>query len=165
MALGDIIPKRKSSELSRRDWDTPFDTLHREMDKLFDVFSRGEIEPLSWLTTRENAFAPRVNVTEDEQSIRVTAELPGMDEKDVEVTVSRDAVLIKGEKKAEREDKGKGYYRMERSFGSFSRMIPLSTDIDEDKVEAKFSKGVLTVRLPKTIEAQSAYKKVEIKGE
>jgi HSP20 family protein len=166
MALGNIIPK-KSSELSlRKGFEYPFEALHREMDRLFDNFSRGnEIEPLGWLSLRETGFSPKVNVTEDDQSIRVTAELPGMDEKDIEVTVGRDSLTLKGEKKSEREEKGKGYYRMERSFGSFARTIPLSAEIDEEKVDAKFSKGVLTIRLPKTIEAQSAYRKIEVKGE
>jgi HSP20 family protein len=167
MALGDILPKRKSSELSvRRDFDSPFEALHREMDRLFDSFASGiTLEPLGWLGPRMGGFSPRLDVTEDEQAIKVTAELPGMDEKDIDVTLTKDSLILKGEKKAEKEDKGKGYYRAERSFGSFTRTIPLTAEIDEDKVEAKFTKGVLTIRLPKTIEAQAAYKKIEVKGE
>jgi HSP20 family protein len=166
MALSDMIQKRKSTELgSRRPVEHPFDVLHREMDRLFDAFAGGHMEPFSLLEMRDAGFSPRINVTEDDESINISAELPGMDEKDIELTVGKDAVILTGEKKSEKENKGKGYYRMERSYGTFSRTIPLSSEVDEDRVEARFSRGVLNVKLPKTVEAQSAYKKVEIKGE
>lgn len=166
MAIGDLIPKKRRDELATRfDFEHPFDALHREMDSLFNSFAKGmDIMPFG-LGIRQGGFMPKVNVAEDEKALTVTAELPGMDEKDVEVTLTKDSVTLKGEKKAEKEEKDKGYYRMERSFGSFIRTIPLEVEIDQDKVEAKFSKGVLTIKLPKTIQAQAAYKKIEVKGE
>ncbi len=166
MAIGDLIPKKRRDELAARvDFEHPFDALHREMDSLFNSFAKGmDIVPFG-PGAKAGGFMPKVNVVEDDKALTITAELPGMDEKDIEVTLTKDSVTLKGEKKAEKEEKEKGYYRMERSFGSFTRTIPLAAEIDEDKVEAKFSKGVLNVKLPKTIQAQAAYKKVEVKGE
>ncbi|HSV26920.1 MAG TPA: Hsp20/alpha crystallin family protein [Sedimentisphaerales bacterium] len=166
MVIGDLIPKKRRDELtSRVDLENPFEALHREMDSLFNSFAKGmDIVPFG-LGIRQSGFMPKVNVAEDEKALTVTAELPGMDEKDIEVTLTKDSMTLKGEKKAEKEEKDKGYYRMERSFGSFTRTIPLSAEIDEDKVEAKFGKGVLTIKMPKTVRAQAAYKKIEVKGE
>jgi HSP20 family protein len=166
MTLVDITPKKIRNELAARmGSENPFDALHREMDSLFNSFTKGmDIAPFG-LIARQSGFMPRVNVAEDDKAVTVTAELPGMDEKDIEVTLARDSITLKGEKKAEKEEKEKGYYRMERSFGSFARTIPLESEIDENKVEAKFSKGVLSVKLPKTPVAQAAYKKIEVKGE
>jgi len=88
-----------------------------------------------------------------------------MDEKDVEVLLSDDALTIKGEKKEEKEDKGKNYYHVERSFGSFQRVIPLPPGIDFQKAEAAFKKGILSISLPKTAEAKARGKKIAIKSE
>ncbi len=88
--------------------------------------------------------------------------MPGLDEKDVEVSLSNDTLTISGEKKAEKEDKGENYYRLERSYGSFQRVIPLSTEIEADKVEAAFKNGVLQITLPK-LHLGEGVKKVQIK--
>ncbi len=163
MTLKDLIPTRKRSVPVRHE-ESPFETLRREMDSLFDSFSRAfDIEPF-W-ERRLGAFYPSVDVTENGKEIQVSAELPGMDEKDIEVSLGSDSLTIKGEKKDEKEDRGKDYYRMERSYGSFSRTIPLPVEIDTDKAEATFKKGVLKIRLPKTAKAMEERRKITVKSE
>jgi len=164
MALKDLIPWRRKESLSLFDEEHPIAALRRQMDRLFEDFFRGfEIEPFWGFESRLGRFSPRVNVTETDDEIRVTAELPGLDEKDIEVTLDRDMLTIKGEKKQEHEEKKGNYYRMERTFGSFQRTIPLPAEVQEDKAEASFEKGVLTITLPKTEEAKSQKKRIEVK--
>jgi HSP20 family protein len=104
-----------------------------------------------------------VNVTEREKEFEVTAELPGMAENDIDISLSRDVLTLKGEKKQETEDKGDNYYRMERSYGKFSRVIPLPADaVDNDNVEATFKNGVLTIILPKLEEAQQISRRITV---
>ncbi len=159
MAGKNLTPSIKKSLPIKREERDIFSLFREEMNRLFDNFFRGfEIEPFG-------TFRPSVNVVEDEKEIRVSAELPGIDEKDIEVSLSKDSLTIKGEKKEEKEDKGKNYYRMERSYGSFSRTIPLPVEIDADKVKAQFKKGVLTVTLPKTAKAIKETKKIPVKAE
>jgi HSP20 family protein len=121
--------------------------------------------PLGQWGNLSSTFMPAVNVSETDKEYHVTAELPGMDEKDIELTLNRDALIIRGEKKQETEDKGKGYYRMERSYGTFHRSIPLPQEIDADHVNASFNKGVLTITLPKLPEIHSGAKKIQIRTE
>jgi HSP20 family protein len=103
-------------------------------------------------------------VSETDKEIKVSAELPGMDEKDIDVSLTRDSLTIKGEKKQETEDKGEDYYRMERSYGSFTRSIPLPIEVDTDKVQATFKKGVLEITLPKTARAIQETRKIPVKA-
>ena len=105
---------------------------------------------------------PNVDVTDTDKEVRVTCELPGIEEKDIDIALSKDAVTIKGIKKQEKEDKGKDYYRMERSYGSLLRKVPLPAEIDDEQVHAEFKKGVLKIVLPKS-ESQKSYKRVEVK--
>jgi HSP20 family protein len=150
----------------RREWELPFASLQREMNRLFDNFFGGTtMSP--WAPFERGTaetFNPRVNVSETDKEIKVSAELPGMDENDIDVSLTRDTLTIKGEKKEEKEDKGKDYYRMERSYGSFTRSIPLPIEVNTDKVEATFKKGILYVTLPKTVTAIEKTKKVPIKS-
>ena len=104
----------------------------------------------------------KFDVAETDNAIEISAELPGIEEKDVEVTFSDGVVTIKGEKKAEKEETEKGHVYRERTYGSFQRSIPLHGEVVTDKVEASFDKGVLTVELPKTPEAKKAHKKIPI---
>jgi len=147
----------------------PLESLHREIDRLFDEFGRG------WPSVGRSLFAaeplwqrglavPAVDVTEDEKAYEVTAELPGMDEKNIEVKVSDGSLTIKGEKKEEKEEKKKDYYLHERHFGSFQRSFALPKGVDANKIEAAFKKGILTVTLPKSAEAQKSQKKIEVKA-
>jgi len=163
MALKKLVPSGSKDVPVRREEYDPFSLLHREMNRLFESFSRGfGIEPPE---ARLGVFSPSVNVIDEDKEIKVTAELPGMDEKEIDVSLTKDALTITGEKKQEKEDKGKNYYRMERSYGSFSRSVPLPVEIDTAKVKAQFKKGILTVTLPKTAKSLKEKKKIQIKSE
>jgi HSP20 family protein len=109
-----------------------------------------------------NAFQPRLDVVDDGDALRVTAELPGMERKDVEVLLDDDSIVLRGEKKVESKTEEKGCYRVERAFGSFQRLIPLPEGIDVARAEAKFDKGVLTLRLPKNPGDKSDARRLEI---
>jgi HSP20 family protein len=166
MAITDLVPwrRRKGDISERREYDDMIGSFYRDMNNLVDRFFGGfDIEPFGGGESLSGEFMPRVDVTENDKEIKVTAELPGMDEKDIDVTLSRDSLTLRGEKQQETEDKGKDYYRSERRYGSFHRVVPLSGEVDESKAEADFRKGVLEIKLPKTAEAQSSRKKIEIK--
>jgi len=143
----------------------PWRSFRDEMDQLFDRFSKGfgmpAFEPFFG---RDAEFsAPAVDLAEDDKAYTVTAELPGIEEKDIDVTVSGGMLTIKGEKKKEREEKDKNYYLSERSYGSFQRAFALPDGVDQNKIAANFAKGVLTVTLPKNAEAQKS-QKIEVKA-
>jgi HSP20 family protein len=169
MAMTNLIPWRRNKnnmQIHRdREMDDWMGSFHREMNHLMSRFFHGfDLEPWGWANgAGSGAFLPHVDVSENDKAIKVTAELPGMDEKDIDITLTRDSLTIKGEKKEESEEKDKDLYRMERRYGSFHRVIPLSADVDESKVGADFKKGVLKITLPKTPEAQHARKRIEIK--
>jgi HSP20 family protein len=105
-----------------------------------------------------------VDVAETDKEIVITAELPGLDEKDLDVTLAGDVLTIKGEKKAEREQKNGDSYYVERRFGTFSRSLRLPFVADDEKIEAKYDKGVLTVRVPKPAEVQQSVRRIEVKS-
>jgi HSP20 family protein len=150
-----------------RDERHPLSSLRDEMDELFESWTKDFGFPqMSWPAAE---VCPRMNVCETDNEMQITAELPGVDQKDIEITLIGGDLVIKGEKKAETDEKkderGRSYHRIERSFGSFQRRLSLPYDIDADKVEASFKDGVLSLTLPKPPEVQKAVKKVEIKGE
>jgi HSP20 family protein len=103
-----------------------------------------------------------VDVSENDKEIHISAELPGLDEKDIDLTLSGNNLIIRGEKRAEKEEKGEQFYRKETSYGVFHRSIPLPTEVEEDKIEATYRKGVLKIVLPKSPEARKARKKISI---
>jgi HSP20 family protein len=131
------------------------------VNQVFDDFL--DFGPFA-LGSAMTSFNPQLDVSETDREFLIAAELPGMDEKDVEVSVSNSLLTLRGEKKNEREDKRKGYYRMERSYGMFERTIPVPEGVDLDKVEASFKKGVLTVVLPKSVDYQKERKRIPIKA-
>jgi HSP20 family protein len=141
--------------------DDPFGSLFREVQKTFEDFSRRS--PLAGLGSE--MLAPKVDIAESKDAIDLTAELPGVDEKDVDMTIADGMLTIRGQKKSERDetDKEKNWHVVERSYGSFSRTISLPFDPDSAKVEAKFDKGVLHVHLPKPAEVAKKQQKIEIK--
>jgi len=110
-------------------------------------------------------FVPRMDVSDTDKEIMITAELAGIDEKDVDITLQDDVLTIRGEKKVQRDENEKSYHLVERSSGTFSRSIALPAEIEQDKIEATFKKGVLTIRLPKQPVEESKAKKIEIKGQ
>ena len=158
MALPDIFrPSRALRRQGGEGFMRPFDEMRRMMENFwmapFEEFGR-------W----GDGLTPKVDVKEEDREIIVSAELPGMDQKDIDVTVTNDSVRISGEKKHEKEEEEKGFYRHETFCGSFDRVIDLPAEVEEDKAEAEFSKGVLTIKLPKSEEAQAKHKKIKIKS-
>lgn len=145
--------------------NSPWSLLRSDFDRVFDnFFDEMRWPALSFKSDITSAFNPKINVSETDKELRVVAELPGLDEKDVSAVIDNDMLEIKGEKKTQHETKEENYHTRECSYGSFRRIIGLPAYIDRDKIEAKFNKGVLTVTLPKTAEAVKQQKKIEIKA-
>ncbi len=156
-----IVSSRKNEErsLAQRAGE-PLSHLRNQINRVFDDFF-GE----SWLTPRREmaaGFWPQVDVTETDNEIKVSADIPGVEPKDIDVSVEDGMLIIKGEKKYEREEKEKGQYRMERSYGSFERAIELPAEVDESKAKAEFKKGVLRLTLPKRPGAPSRRNKIPV---
>jgi HSP20 family protein len=152
----------------------PFESLRREIDRLFDDFGAEfwrspftrrlfDMEPLFRREATLGA-TPAVDIVEKDKSYEVTADVPGFDEKNIEIKVENGSLCIKGERKSEKEEKKEGYYLSEREFGSFERSFGLPEGVDADKIEANLKKGVLTVTLPKKPEALKPAKKIEVKA-
>ncbi len=162
MKIKNLLPE--VARKTRTDIDHPFYSLQREMNSLFDNFFRGfEMAPRGLAAGDAGFFSPSIDVKENEKEFIIKAELPGVDEKDIDVTVTGDSVTIKGEKKEEKEDKDKNYYYMERSYGSFCRVIPLEAEIESGKAEAKFKNGILDIKIPKKQSTKAKGTKVSIK--
>jgi len=154
---------KKSQNLParREEGRDPFTMLQREMNRLFEDFNRDVGFGLE-RGEEGGAFVPHVNISENENEVTVTAELPGMDEKNIDVSISKNVLTLRGEKKDEREEKGRDFYRVERSFGQFHREIPLPGEVVSDKADASFKNGVLSIHLPKSKEAQQEAKKIQV---
>jgi len=164
MRIKDMVPwsSQARQEVEPSESDHPVTSLQREMNRVFDEFWSRFDRPFEEIGGFSAPGMAASDVVETDGSVEVSVELPGLDEKDVEVTLSGDTLTIKGEKKVERQDEKKGFYLSERSYGSVFRAIPLPSGVDTDKAEAKFKNGVLTVTLPKSAEAASRSKKVEV---
>jgi HSP20 family protein len=159
MPVRDLIPwGRESVPAPARGEQNPFLAFHREINRVFDDFFRGFDRPLSLLGP--GSGWPQVDVTETDKEYRVTAELPGLEDKDVELSLSDDILTLKGEKKIEHG--GGGSHYSERFHGQFQRSIELGGGIDRDKVTASFKNGLLTVVLPKSAEAREQAKRIPI---
>lgn len=142
----------------------PFTSLQKEIDRVFRDFTQGMTDlPSVW---KADGFVPRVDVVDEKDGLKVTAELPGIDAKDIECTLEESVLTIRGEKTFEKkeEDPKTGHYLAERSYGSFHRAIPLPYAVDRDKVSAAFDNGVLTILLPKAAGAKSAERKIAIQS-
>ncbi|HEY7548570.1 MAG TPA: Hsp20/alpha crystallin family protein [Hyphomicrobiaceae bacterium] len=160
------MPKTDIAKSGERPMARPrdiFSAMRDDMDRLFERFEHGWPRWPTALGRAEGMTVPELDVRESANAVTVEAELPGVDEKDVSVTLANGVLTIKGEKKQESEKKGENYHVTERSFGSFERSILLPDSIDESKVEAKFDKGVLKVSAAKKPEAVKAERKIEIK--
>ncbi|RME75466.1 MAG: Hsp20/alpha crystallin family protein [Planctomycetota bacterium] len=168
MALRNLIRRSRSSALTpeRSETEHPLLALQRDLNRAFEALWRGEGfgsfgTPFGELAT----FSPKIEVREDEGKYTVLAELPGLDENDISVSLTDDALVISGEKKQELEEEKEGVYHSEIRYGQFSRTIPLPEQIDAEHVSAKFHNGVLTVELPKSAAEQEKVRKIEIKKE
>jgi HSP20 family protein len=140
----------------------PFLSLQREIDRLFEDFTRGFPSMQAFAGGNGGMLMPSTDVTETDKEIEITAELPGLEEKDVQINLSDNLLTIRGEKKAEKEEKDKNYRLVERSYGSFERTIALPEGVKADGIKATIAKGVLTVTVPKPAPAQA--KKIEVKS-
>lgn len=141
-------------------------SLQRDVNQLFNEFFGGfEMIPSSRLSEQLATFTPRMDISETDKEIKVTTELPGLTEKDVDITLEDNVLTIKGEKKAEVENKTAQTYRLERSYGAFHRAIPLDAKVNTEGVKAAMKNGVLTVTLPKTEPEKSQEHKIQIKAE
>ncbi|MBW1678258.1 MAG: Hsp20 family protein [Deltaproteobacteria bacterium] len=177
----DLIPKRRKKnqwpvridkypDFQPDVWEQPFLELRKATDRLFDDFFRGFRWPIAerrspWALTTD-VFAtdwPRADMDETDEEIRITAELPGVDKDNIDVSVTEDMITIRGEKKDQEEKKGRGYYKLERSYGSFQRSFYLPCEVESDSVDASFKDGVLTVKLPKSAAARERIKKIPIR--
>jgi HSP20 family protein len=168
MSIKDLVTKKRKEELpAKRFEDNSLFSFQRDINRLFDNFSRGfELTPFGESEgTLLPAFMPKVNVVEKDKEVYVLAELPGMDEKDVSVEVDEDTLTLKGEKKEQHEEKKNNWHRIEQSYGSFHRVIPLPVRVDTTKAKANFKKGVLNVTLPKMEGEAHNRKTIEITSE
>lgn len=167
MQISDLIPwgrdKEKTPTNENGNGANPLVSLQRDINHVFeDFWNRVE----SGWTGRNDfvgAFGPSTDVTETDKSVEVSIELPGMTQDDIDISLSSDAMTVRGEKKIEHEEERKGVYMSERSYGSFYRTVPLPAGVDADKADATFKNGVLTVSLPKTPEAQAKVKHIPVK--
>lgn len=173
------MPERTAETLpGRPEAAHPLLTLRQEIDNLFDSFfssfslgpfgrHRFDVDPFQRMEEAFTAFGPltpRCDFSETAKQYRVTVELPGMGEDDIEVALSDDVLLVKGEKKEEKSEKKEDFHLTERRYGSFFRSFRVPRSVDQDKVEAAFKKGILEVVLPKKASAVTATKKIKIKG-
>jgi len=163
MSIKNLIPTfRNRNQLPVRHLndDNPFQMMQREMNRLFD----NVMSDFSLFPSRERFMDsfPQIDLKDTDKEIIVDVEIPGMDQKDINISISDNVLTIRGEKQQEKEEKKSNFYHVERSYGSFHRDIPLHAEIEEDKVSAKYKKGVLKINLPKTPEAQRKHKKIPI---
>lgn len=151
--LPDLFGRQGSTDI--------FSSLQKEIDQVFNNFGRNLP---TWGEARSGMMPVKFNVAETDKTVEVTAEVPGVDAKDIDVQLREDVLTIRGEKKAEKDEKQKDYHLVERSYGMFERSFTLPADVDPGKVEASFDKGVLKIVLLKAAEAQSKVKKIEVKA-
>jgi HSP20 family protein len=159
-----LIPwqERTQAPAAREDFFDPFTNFRREMDRMFDSFFDGfgtrGLPRVGW-----QGMNPAVDMHQTDKELVITAEVPGVSEKDVEVTLTDNMLTIKGEKKAAHEEKNGDATYMERRYGSFSRSIQLPFEVEDEQVDAKYDKGVLTIRIPKPADAQQNVRRIEVK--
>lgn len=170
MSIKDLIPSKKSKHgaggLSTRRSNHPFHRLRDEMNQLFDDFlpeAYGKFGnfPDPWGTWD---FMPEVDVRDTKKAVKVSAELPGVDEKDIDVRLDGNVLTIKGEKREETGGEEEGWTHSECHYGSFTRSIPLDCDVDAEKIDATFKKGVLKITLPKRQPGGQAANRIEVKA-
>jgi len=162
MSIKSLIPFGRDRSVTRPEFNV-FDTLQREIDRVFADFSRGFPMDFSrgFPMPDSRQLTPSIDVTETDKEIEITAELPGLEEKDVQINLVDNILTIKGEKKAEKEEKDKSYRLVERSYGAFVRSVELPAGVNPDAIKANIAKGVLKVSVPKPAPAQT--KKIEVK--
>jgi len=156
-----LIPWKSKQREGERGNVHPLVALRGEMDRLFDSFFREPFGGLDWSPWGAGEWTPAVDIAESDKELTVRAELPGIDPKDLEISVSGNQLVLAGEKKESSEREEKDFYHTETRYGSFRRVVALPDGIDTENVDAQYANGVLTLRLKKT--AQSAAKRIEVK--
>lgn len=167
MALKDLIVRNKNKDVvERSEWRHPFESFQREIDRVFNGFfdDFGGFGSDFFGLGRGDSFSPRIDVSQDKNGLNIAAELPGMDEKDIEVSLKDGLLLIKGEKTHDDKKEGKDYYHVERSYGSFQRSIRVPEEVDPDRIEASFKKGLLKIKLPKSEKEQEKARRIDVKS-
>jgi HSP20 family protein len=159
--LDNLIPWNKKNMLKKGNIH-PLVGLHRDVNRLFEDFFGEEFPLLHDPEINKMMLSPKFDVTESNKSIEITAELAGVNEKDLDVSVDGNVLTVKGEKKEEVKEDKKDYHLSERRYGSFMRVFPLPDGLELDKIEASFKNGVLKVALPKNAEAKSTSKKIHV---
>jgi HSP20 family protein len=166
MTINDLIPWKRSQKLAvrRPEADSIFQ-LNNDMNRMFENFFEApwSLRPFEAFESSLNRFMPSLDMSETDKDIKVTVELPGIDEKDIQLSLDDGVLSISGEKQFEKQEKRDNYHRLERSYGSFSRQVLLPADVDEDAVSAIFKNGVLNITLPKQQAALSESKRIAIK--
>ena len=149
---GELLPARRG--------DDPLARMHREMDRMFEDFFGAFDTPSSWKS--DLVLRPNIDIAESKKAYRISVEVPGVDEQDIDLTLDGDALIISGDKRQESEDDEDGFHRIERRYGSFRRVLTLPTDADADRISAKFRNGVLRIEIPRTRESSDSSKRIEI---
>jgi HSP20 family protein len=170
-AMAEMPVEVKKTQPAQTSLPDVWQSFRNEMDRLFDRFGSGfglpslrrmfDTEP-AWRSSFSFSM-PAIDMSEDEKAYKISAELPGMDSKDIDVSMAGDMLVLKGEKRQEKEEKDRNYHFSERAYGSFQRSFDLPASVDRDKISADFSKGVLTITLPKSATAQQPTKKIEVR--
>ncbi|MCB0310767.1 MAG: Hsp20/alpha crystallin family protein [Bdellovibrionales bacterium] len=162
--LRELVPWKHSSEKAPSKQPNWPGSLQREMNRLFDDFFTGfGIEPFAGMSEKGFGFNPNVNVEENEKEIVVTAEVPGMNQDDIHLSLTDEQLVLSGERKNKTERKENGVTYYESSYGNFKRVIPIGVEIDHDKVDACLEKGQLVITLPKTEISKQQSKKISIR--
>ncbi len=169
MAIRDLVPfsRTRESAVERRRPEHPLASLHEDMDRFFDRMVSEFFGPRTSIVGQNRqdwTFMPEVDVKETAKDIRITAELPGVDEKDVDVSLDGDVLTIRGEKHEETSDSDETWTHSERMYGSFVRRLPLGTSVDEERTEAMFKNGVLKIKLPKLKDVSEKSKRIAVKS-
>lgn len=143
-------------------------SIHRDIDRLFDHFFRGvgmpaSVRPDAWPSFGDSGLLkPKIDLSASEQEYQLTVEIPGVSEKDVTIDIKGNTMTVKGEKRQEKEEKDKNFYRIERSYGSFQRVLSLPEDVDQDAIKASFKNGILSITMPRKALPKGEVKQIEI---
>lgn len=167
MAASELNPQRwrGRSPLFSESQERSLERLEQDVNRLFEDFKRSlghlPFAPESW---GRGEYSPRFDETEDDKAIHVTAEIPGVEEKDFDITLSDNVLTLRGERKEEAEKKGKRFHRRECVYGTFLRSITLPAEVDESKIRASFRNGILTIDLPKTKKRQKKARRITVRA-
>ncbi len=164
MSLTKLLPwSRKNLPIRREDNINDVPALWSDFDQMFNRFLGFSDSHMSALNSLESRFCPNLDMHETDKEFQISLEVPGMEEKDIDISMSRDMLTISGEKKEERRENAQGVYRTERRYGAFTRHIPLAQNcFDTEKVQASFKNGVVTITLPKTAHYKESVKKIPV---